>query len=350
MIEVKKQIFTLIVILILLLVSFSGCLDEPVEKQKARTIYVDVSGGADFKSIQKAINNATDGETILVSEGNYFESLNINKSIKLKGSKDTIIYSINTTENQNSVIFLSAENCTIERFTLRNSDLSSDLIGIFINSSGNNIVDNTISKFEYGIYLRAEVNNGHIFKNINISKNKVYNCTYGIYLRANAKDNMIYENEIIDNLEGINLYYCINNSVIGNYVHSNTVYGIYVQISSDGNIISKNVCTENRYGIRFKGVSYNEIFLNRVERNELGIYSCCGSSFNTVYKNTCIDNEKHASDGFYNSWYNGEFGNYWDDYINNYPNATKNGNIWNIPYLIPDGDNLDEFPLVSPTI
>jgi len=347
---VKKQIFALSVVLILLVVSFSGCLDETVKKQKGRTIYVDVSGGKNFTSIQKAINNATDGDTIIVSPGDYFEYLYVDKSVNLKGSKNTIIYPKNLTENKKSVVYINSENCTINGFTIRNNNFDEEFIGIFINSSGNRINGNTITRFEYGIYLKDVTNNGHTYVGNNISNNEVSNCTYGIYLYANAEKNIIYKNDIIDNLEGINLYYCINTSVTGNYVHSNTVYGIYININSDGNIISRNVCTDNRYGIRFKGVSFNEIYLNRLERNELGLYSCCGSSNNIVYKNTCIDNEKHASDSFYNKWDNGKTGNYWDDYIANYPNATKSGNHWSIPYDIPDGNNLDEYPLVSPPI
>ena len=63
-----------------------------------------------------------------------------------------------------------------------------------------------------------------------------------------------------------------------------------------------------------------------------------------------INNENHSSDGFYNSWDNGEFGNYWDDYVEAYPVATKVGDHWSIPYDIPKGSNKDNFPLVSPPI
>lgn len=334
----------------MLIVTFSGCLDGPAEKPQQKVLYVDVSGGKDYTSIQEAIDNSSDGDSIIVSDGDYFENIHIDKSVKLKGSKGTILHPKNVSENKNSIIFISSDNCTLEGFTIRNVKFLDDVIGVYMNSSGNKITGNKITWFEYGIYLKDDPNKGRIYKNINISNNEVSNCTYGIYVRADSMDNIIYNNDVIDNLEGINLYYFINNSVIGNYLHSNTVYGIYININSDGNIVTRNVCTENRYGIRFKGVSYNEIFLNRLERNEMGLYSCCGSSFNTIYKNTCIDNEKHASDGFYNSWDDGTTGNYWDDYIANYPNATMVGNYWDTPYNISDGDNQDLHPLVNPTI
>ncbi len=350
MIELKNQIFAITVFLIILVVSFSGCLEGPSDKPQGRTFYVDVSGGKEYTSIQEAINNASDGDNILVSNGDYFENIHVDKSLKLKGSEGTILHPENVSENKNSIVYISSDNCTLQGFTIRNIKFYDDVIGVLINSSGNKITRNKITWFEYGIYLKDDPGQDRIYKKINISNNEVSNCTYGIYVRADSEENIIYNNEIYDNLEGINLYYFVNNSIIGNNVHSNTVYGIYINIKSDGNIVTRNVCSENRYGIRFKSVSYNEIFLNRLEKNELGLYACCGSNSNLIYKNTCIENIKHASDGYDNSWDDGTTGNYWDNYTSVYPNAKKQGIFWDTPYSIPDGDNLDRHPLVNPTI
>ena len=46
---------------------------------------VNGSGGADFTGIQDAINNAKDGDTILVYSGVYYETVVVNKSVTLKG-------------------------------------------------------------------------------------------------------------------------------------------------------------------------------------------------------------------------------------------------------------------------
>ncbi len=309
------------------------------------TLYVGGSGPGNYTRIQDAIDNASDGDTVFVFNGTYSENLLLWKPIFLIGENrnNTIIYPKNVELNENSTIHIIVDNCSINGFTINNNDIETDIVGINVYSSGNMIIGNTINKFVYGIYIKDDIN-GHIFTRNNISNNEVSNCTYGIYVRANAKNNIIFNNDIIDNLEGINLYYCVNNSIVDNYVSSNTVYGIYINLNSDGNIVTRNVCTENRYGIRFKGVSYNEIYLNRLERNELGLYSCCGSSFNIIYKNTCIDNEKHSSDAFYNSWDNGAVGNFWDDY--NGTDSDGDG-IGDTPYPIPDGDNEDRYPLME---
>ncbi len=310
------------------------------------TLFVGGSGPGNYTKIQDAIDNASEGDTIFVYTGTYFENILLWKSVNLIGEnrKNTIIFPRNVELNENSTIYISVDNCSINGFTINNNNFETDVIGIFIHSSGNMIFDNSILRFKYGVYLKDE-NFEHVFTGNNISRNEISNCTSGIYLRANAEYNTINRNYIIDNLEGIIIYYCENNTIQNNFVHSNTVYGIYININSDGNIVSRNICSENRYGIRFKAVSYNEIFLNRLEKNELGLYSCCGSHHNILYFNSLIDNEKNASDGFYNFWDNGIVGNYWEDY-----NGTDNDGdgIGDTPYPIPDGNNVDRYPLMEP--
>jgi len=344
----KKQMFALLIALLLLVIAFIGCLEDSKDKSQGRIIYVAVSGDKDFTNIQDAINNASDGDSIVVSEGIYYEFLRVNKSVDLKGFKYTIINPNYRALSEDSLIYITANNCSINGFTLFN-DVKSDIIGININSSNNMIKGNSIIQFKYGIYIKDDVNENVFTKN-NISDNVISNCTYGIYVYSYAENNTIYNNDLIDNTDGMYLHYFINNSILNNYVHSNTGYGIYIGSYSDGNIVSRNVCTNNRYGIRFKGVSFNEIFMNRLENNEIGLYSCCGSNDNILYYNTLINNAKQASDGFTNSWDNGIVGNYWDDYIAIHPNATHIDGCWSIPYNIPDGDNKDNFPLITPYI
>ena len=349
MVKLNKKMFALVVFLLLLVVTFIVTLGGFLNLQ-GRKIYVDISGKRDFISIQDAINYSNDGDTIFVSDGSYYEHLFINKSISLKGSKNTKIYPVNTSLNENSIIYIAADNCLIEGFKMNNKDSLSNLICIYVYSSKNKINNNIISKYEFGIYLKDEVNNGNVYTGNNFSNNKISNCNYGIYIRANANNNVIFNNELVDNTDGMNLYYSVNNSIIGNLAHSNTLYGIFLNLYSDGNKVIRNVCTENRYGIRFKSVSYNEIFLNRLENNVYGLYSCCGACDNIIYKNTFIDNKWNASDSFVNSWDNGVEGNYWEEYTKLYPNATKVGNHWSVPYDIQGGDNNDNYPLVNPPV
>jgi parallel beta-helix repeat protein len=346
-IEVKRHKVTLSVMLMLIIAIFSGCLDEPKDEQISNIIYVDSLGGKDFTSIQMAINNASEGDTIMVSPGNYSENLHIHKSIILKGSENVNIYASKLPGDRDTIVYISADNCTFEGFNLENIEIWEDKIAIHINSSGSRIVGNKISEFEYGIYLENSANKEVVYSNIYISSNEINNCTSGIYFYANAKENTIENNDIIDNFEGIHFKYCVNNTIKNNYIHSSSQYGMIIERSSDGNKVSRNIVTECITGIRFKGVNYNEFFLNRFERNEKALYACCGAGSNTIYKNTLIDNDIQAEDGLVNNWDNGKFGNYWDDYTG----SDSNGDgIGDTPYDIPGGSRKDHFPLMEPLI
>jgi hypothetical protein len=86
--------------------------------------------------------------------------------------------------------------------------------------------------------------------------------------------------------------------------------------------------------------------------NNFGIYLYDSSNTNTIYFNDIYGNiysqafEESCTD---NQWDNGTTGNYWGvDYISNYPDATNDGTIWNIPYEINGtGSGIDNFPLVN---
>ena len=57
------------------------------EKVKASddTLYVDDSGGADYTTIQEAIDAANESDTVFVYSGTYNENILIDKEIKLLG-------------------------------------------------------------------------------------------------------------------------------------------------------------------------------------------------------------------------------------------------------------------------
>ena len=349
----KRKLLAILTIIFIICTCFAPSIGSTIIEKKSssissygNTLYVGGTGPSNYTKIQDAIDNSTEGDTVFVYSGIYYECILLWKSISLVGEdkESTILFPEDILQNENSTIYISADNCSIKDFTIRNNIFNIDVIGINLHSSENKIFNNNIRRFEYGIYL-SEENEELFFINNNISNNEVSNCTFGIYTRANFMYNSIYKNYVIDNYEGIKIYYSMNNSITRNYLHSNTYYAIYLNIKSDGNIVSKNVCTENRYAIRVKATTNNKIFLNWVEGNEIGLYSCCGSNGNVFYSNSVIDNDKQASDSYNNYWDNGIIGNYWDDY-----NGTDNNGdgIGDTPYPIPDGDNEDRYPLMEP--
>ena len=79
----EKKIMCCILLMILLGLTLGGCIEE-----NSLTNCVVIEGKGKYQSIQEAIDVASNGDTIIVYEGTYYESLAINKSISLIGSGD----------------------------------------------------------------------------------------------------------------------------------------------------------------------------------------------------------------------------------------------------------------------
>ena len=62
---------------------------------------VDVNGSGNFTKIQDAIDNASDGDVILVYNGTYYENISINKCLTIIG---------NTTEHEDKTYIVPSIN------------------------------------------------------------------------------------------------------------------------------------------------------------------------------------------------------------------------------------------------
>jgi parallel beta-helix repeat protein len=112
------------------------------------TITVDDDGGADFETIQDAIEAAADGDRIEVGEGTYYENVVLDKIISLVGERrnGTIING----SGSGSVISITSDLCLVTGFTIENSgnqfegagiEIKSDHIGISNCTLKNNLGD-----------------------------------------------------------------------------------------------------------------------------------------------------------------------------------------------------------------
>ncbi|VVB97306.1 Periplasmic copper-binding protein (NosD) [uncultured archaeon] len=150
------------------------------------TLTVNAAGGADYNKIQDAINNAGDGYTILVSGGvtytlTYYENVNVNKSVKLKGIDNGKGMPVVNASKKGSTVTLNASNSTIEGFTIVSSGSLSGNAGIRVNSKNNTIRNNTVMKNNYGIYMAVPGNNS-IYNNY-------FNNTYNFKTNGSNKWN-----------------------------------------------------------------------------------------------------------------------------------------------------------------
>lgn len=135
-----------------------------------------LNSGLAYATIQEAINNASEGDTLFADSDLYHENVVVNRSVSLIGEdKYTTVIDGDHTGN---VVYVTANAVNITGFTIRNSGQDSKagvLIGRLwdIQSSGNNISDNIITSNYYGILLAESFNS-------TISNNIVTNNTLGV--------------------------------------------------------------------------------------------------------------------------------------------------------------------------
>ena len=121
------------------------------------------------RSITEAVTLSSNGDTVLVTAGEYKEhGLIINKSIVLKGIGHPVIDG----ESKYEVVSITADNVILDGFTVINSGSSAieDYAGIKIVNSKNVVIRNNILKNNFfGIYsqygIRCHIENNHISSN-----------------------------------------------------------------------------------------------------------------------------------------------------------------------------------------
>ena len=323
---------------------------------RGNTLYVGGSGPNNYTSIQGAIDNATDGDTVFVynESSPYYENVVVNKSINLDGeSRDTTVIDGNSSGD---VVYVSVNWVNISGFTIKRGEND----GIRLDSSSNTIAGNNFSNNYYGIALSLSHSN-------TITGNNFSNNEYGIYIKSSNNID-ITGNNILSNWDGIVIEDSHNNIIMGNNISMNNWIGID-HAGSNNTIRENNICSNKYCSISIGG--YNNTFAgNNISNNKDGIILWYSSSSNTItgnnimdnedgisldwncnnnfiYHNNLINNTQNAYDECSNTWHNGypSGGNYWDDY-----NGTDdNGDgIGDIPYNITGGDNQDLYPFMYP--
>ena len=392
---VKGKVVACAFVLLTVLAMFAGV----VPLAAATTWYVDDSGGADFMSIQDAVDAAGAEDIIIVYPGTYTENVKVNTdylTIKSEnGADSTIVQAANTNDH---VFWITTDYVNISGFTAKGATGTYKKAGFYLRYGDHcNISSNTANENDLGIYLYGSYDN-------TISDNTANNNDIGIINVYNSNNNAIFGNTANENTCSILLSNSTDNTVSDNTANNNNNYGIELYCSYD-NTVSSNTANENNdNGIRSYNSSGNTVSDNTVNNNDYsGIYLWLSndntvsgntvnenyyhgiylhySDSNTVSSNTANDNGYrgiylHYSDNniiILNNFINNEFnahtyssiniwnsqeqitythqsntyinylGNYWDDYTDT---DSDGDGIWDNPYNI-DSDK-DNYPLVEP--
>ena len=303
--------------------------------------------------IQDLIDNASDGDTIYIPSGTYYENIYIDKSISLIGEdKETTIidggdiedgiyiYSpwVNisgfTLKDNGYLGIITSNKNTISGNILISNDISmvwnldtkiSDNIliesGIGVYECGKLIIDdNTIYNYCNGLSLsscwgsvsdsifsnNSFFNSGiYIDNDINIHNNTFYNNT------VNGRPFVFIENKsdiVIDELAGQIILIDCNNITIKNQQISNTNIGIHLRFSNNCYINNNTISSNQLNGLYLDYSNNNTISGNMISKNENGI-NIYGSN-NNIEGNTVFKNNVGIKVfGYYESIFNTITGN-----------------------------------------
>ncbi len=256
-----RKCFTFVIIIILCF-GFSNLINyghlDPNTKVTAEIITVNDDGdGANFTTIQAAINNAQPGDTIYVWAGVYNERIIVNKTVTIIGN-GTGNTTINGTGFGDAVRI--AEN--------------------FVNISGFTIQNSGSNTYDGGIRLHRVIN-------CTVSNNNCSNNRNGIYISMGS-GHTITNNTCTNNFRGIFAYQSNSNIIKNNTCDSNQDDGIHVYYS-DLNTIAKNNCSNNSRSIMIYRNSDNNVIENNIcnssSSDDISIVS--NSRFNKIANNTC---------------------------------------------------------------
>ena len=170
----------------------------------ATVLTVGINGRGNYTSIQEAVNNAQNGDTIVVSPGTYVENVNVNKELSIISSTDLSNDRVNRTYvigtvPANNVFNIRSSNVTISGFNILGSSSGVDTyeeVGIYLEGVQNcSLHNNTMVLNNIGIGLN------------NSQRNYIYNnlMAFGSIgaLLTGSNENSLSENMVITNSEGI---------------------------------------------------------------------------------------------------------------------------------------------------
>ena len=265
----------------------------------------------DYAKIQWAVDNASDGGTIIVRDGTYYENIIVNKQLTIKSENGYANCIINGTGS--NVFVLNADGIRIEGFTI-----TGGWNGIYLLGSDESRIRN--NKFiNDGLFVHYSYSN--------IVEDNTVNGKPLVYLEDEA-------DELVHNAGQVILVGCTNITVMNSEL-TNTNIGIEL-FGSDSCLISNNNISSNiGSGIIIIDSNDNIIYGNNFINN-----TCNAFSFGLA---NIWNSTEEITYTYKGSTYTNYMGNYWDNYTGS--DANTDG-IGDTPYSI-DGDE-DYHPLMEP--
>lgn len=235
-----------------------------------------------YSSIQAAVDNATNGDVLIIRDGEYIENINVDKSIIIKSENGTANCTVKPFNTNSAIFSLESNSISIYGLSISGS-LTKE--GIYVTADECNISLNCITKNFYGISLYHS--SGNIIHSNHLSEN-----SRGIYA-YHSQENSLNGNNIINNEEGISLINSPNNLIEKNDATFNT-YGVQIS-SSDNNTVSNNILSNNKHSLEIDTSEENILINNTISSSVNGV-RLKYSNRNSIKDNMLISNYEK---GFY---------------------------------------------------
>jgi len=361
----------LISILVVTMIVFSGFpFGFQLVKAQSQIWYVP----EDYPTIDLAIIAASEGDTIIVTEGQYSGFI-IDKPLTINGSNQNRCI-------VNGAISFETSNAKIQNLYINKSE---DQSGIIVKGQNNWIHNNVIlSSIRFNAGMNTLQNNQFIDSDLRLDGNGdliIGNTFDRSFIQIYGKDHEFKENTFLSDGYSKIEFEDYSNSILFSdneikqyfqYPDEND-FCIYIMNWAHDIIFSNNYIETNGIAIRADGSattclnntllgfktgqsagiiidnSYRseaQIIGNTIRNFTTGISIFDGSHNVMVYDNNFIENEIQANDdGENNSWNYTEKGNFWSDWTS--PDADGD-EIVDRPYVIPgDGRHSDKYPSIT---
>jgi nitrous oxidase accessory protein len=276
---------------------------------RANWLYVGGSGSGNYSSIQKAIDNSTNGDTIFVYNKTYNENINTKqKKITLIG-EDRDITTIQG-QGTDSTVKIGTSEVNITGFTIMGVTTDSGVIEVASITNTILINHNLIKNGAYGIKL--PLTTSKITITDNIFSDQIF---AGIFGESSSYD--VIRGNRIENSGGQGIHLSISsnhNSILNNTIVNSVSEAIFLEgLTSTVNTISGNNLSNNKVGIRFTSAGTNTITNNNIQGSTMEGVLIKTSNDNVIVMNNFINNKRQAKFQFSSrdTW----DANYWSNWI-----------------------------------
>lgn len=310
--------------------------------------------GVDAPTVQAAVDRATEGDTVVLGEGEWPGPVVLSRPMTLTSRGGVLV------GDTGSTVTVLGPGVVLDGLHIRGSgdDLRGPDACVYVAPAGIGtvIVNSVVSDCLFGIWLHevrgariqdndvtgrpeerdpTKGNGIHLFdsEQLMVSGNTVRGARDGIFVSA-TENSVIRGNQVSDHRYGIHYMFSYDNTIEDNIANNNS--GGIALMESRGLTVTGNVATNNkRQGIMFRDVQYSTIRRNVVEfngeglfffssldnviadnvirGNQIGAKVWAGTERNEVEGNSFIANRQQV---FYISPEDQVWGsNYWSDYL-----------------------------------